>query len=394
MRPETRTGLVLTSGGARGAYQAGVLAAIADILPGLSKSVGPNPFPILTGVSAGAINAAFLAAHAHDFRTATRKLTGLWAKLVANEVFLTDTITLSRIGIRWLADLSIGGLIGSGHGQSLLDTAPLRRLLSRTIDFHAIRGNIAAGTVHGLAVTATNYFSGTAVSFYDGADAIEPWLRAIRIGLREEMSVDHLMASSAIPIFFPAIQLGHTFYGDGCIRLTTPISPAIHLGADRVLAIGTRYRRAPAATVSLPRGGRTEYPTIADIAGVLLNAMFLDGIEADTERMARINQTLRLIPENERTRHPSKLREIPLLTIQPSQDLGSLILQQIDRFPRTVRHLLRGLGASEEKGWDLLSYLAFDSGYTKPLLELGYDDGITARDEIERFFEPAFSAAA
>ncbi|MBI3558317.1 MAG: patatin-like phospholipase family protein [Deltaproteobacteria bacterium] len=373
-------GLVLTSGGARGAYQAGVLKALGEFVP-----KGSQPFPILAGVSAGSINSGFLAAGAQDFSGATRRLAELWVQLQPKDVFRTDTASLSRVGVQWMTDLSLGGFFGGVHGKALLDTGPLRNFMTTNVDIGKIEENIASGLLHGVAVSATNYFSGTAVTFYDGAPTIKPWIRTTRIGVHDKLTIEHFMASSAIPIFFPTVRLNDAFYGDGCIRLTTPLSPAIHMGADRVLAIGIRYNRTPAATVDLNRTSTNSVPMIADIAGVLLNSMFLDGLEADVERMKRINHTLGMIPQKQVDEHPESLRVIPVMTLQPSRDLGSLVLESLNTFPRTVRHLLRGLGASEEKGWDLLSYLAFDTMYTQPLVELGYSDGYTAKDELLEF---------
>jgi NTE family protein len=393
---EPKVGLVLTSGGARGAYQAGAVLAISEITR--SKAL---PFTVLSGVSAGSINCAFLASRAGDFTNAARSLYDLWAQIEPSDVFLTDAVTLTRIGLNWMADLSLGGWVGSGRGKSLLITSPLRKLLETNIEMEALIANLHSGLLHGLAVTATNYQTGTAISFFDGNPSIELWFRSTRMSRRELLTVDHLMASSAIPVFFPAVLLGNAYYGDGCVRMNTPLSPAIHLGADRVLAIGVRYFRTDEETLGMNHSlsevdlQKTEaghrapkYPYLADVAGVLLNAMFLDGLEADVERMQRINQTLQMIPPEQRLAHPQKLRNIPVMLLQPSLDLGALVLRELKSFPRTVRHFLRGLGASEESGWDLLSYLAFDSAYTKRLLELGYSDTMAKKEQVIRFIDP------
>jgi NTE family protein len=390
---KAKIGLVLTSGGARGAYQAGALFAIAELIQ--SKEL---PFAVLSGVSAGSINCAFLASRARDFQNAAKDLYELWAGLSPNDVFLTDAVTLTRIGLNWMADLSLGGWVGSGRGKSLLITSPLRKLLVSNIDWVALTANLQSGLLHGLAVTATNYQTGTAITFFDGDASIEPWYRSTRKSRRERLTTDHLMASSAIPIFFPAVLLGSAYYGDGCVRMNTPMSPAIHLGSDRVLAIGVRYFRTDEETLGMNHSRRNvdlqktkstlsapRYPYLADIAGVLLNAMFLDGLEGDVERMERINQTLQMIPLERRLDHPHKLRKIPVMLLQPSMDLGGLVLKELKRFPYTVRHFLRGLGASAESGWDLLSYLAFDSAYTKQLLKLGYNDTMAKKEQVIRF---------
>lgn len=376
-----RIGLVLTAGGARGAYQAGALRAVAELVDDRA-----TPFQVVAGVSSGAINGAFVTCLAHDFHEATERLARLWAGLRVNDIFYTDGISLTKVGLHWLTDLSLGGWIGTGRGKSLLNTAPLHALLTASLDLASLQANLRSGLVHGFAVTATNYTTGAAVTFFDGAPTIAPWFRSTRVSRRETLTAEHVLASAAIPVFFPAVSLDDAYYGDGCVRLLTPLSPAIHLGSDRVLAIGVRYqppRAAPASGVEPAR-----YPMLADLGGVLLNAMFLDALEADVERMQRINQTLELVPRERRGDHPQRLRVIPVMTLRPSEDLGALGVTVLARMPYTVRHFLRGLGASPTSGWDLLSYLAFDSAYTERLLDLGYRDTMAARDAVLRFIHP------
>jgi NTE family protein len=375
-------GLVLTGGGARAAYQVGVLRGIAEI-----KKFDRFPFPIVTGVSAGAINGVALASWADDdFGVATEKLWALWERLHVNQVFKTDPVSLFGIGSRWIRDLSLGGFLGAQRASYLLDTEPLRELLEKTIRFDKIDAHLAQDRLHGLAVSATNYMSGTAVSFFDGHPSIETWQRSTRIALRERLTLDHVMASSAIPVFFPPVRVSGSFYGDGCIRLSAPISPAIHMGADRILAIGIRYYRPRALTVDLNRTVYDERISLVNVVGVLLNAVFLDSLESDHERMERINRAVLALSEEQRAAHPDKLRHIPVVVVKPSVDLGSLASEQFDRFPLALRHLLRGLGASVDSGWDLLSYLAFDAAYTRRLLELGRADALSMREELLRFF--------
>jgi NTE family protein len=374
-------GLVLTGGGARAAYQAGVLRGIAEIAPS-----EPLPFQVLTGVSAGALNGVAIAASAdRSFRESAEKLWSTWESLVVHDVFRTDAASLLGIGTRWVRDLGLGGFLGHTRSSYLLDTSPLREVLTGRIDFAKVREHVDSGRLRGVAVSATNYFSGTAVTFFDAHQDVKPWFRSTRIAKRTRLELEHVLASAAIPVFFPPVRVGGSHYGDGCIRLSAPLSPAIHLGADRILAIGIRYSRSQETTVKLNEDVYPESLSLVNIVGVLLNAVFLDSLEADLERLERINRTIQLLDQERRGSHPDQLRHIPILAIKPSRDLGSLASEQFQRFPRALRHLLRGLGASDDAGWDLLSYLAFDSAYTGRLLSLGYDDAVARRDEISRF---------
>ncbi|MFO1428912.1 MAG: patatin-like phospholipase family protein [Candidatus Competibacteraceae bacterium] len=380
-----RIGLVLTGGGARAGYQAGVLKGIAEIVGPKADKVWP--FQILVGTSAGAINSAFLASTSSgSFTEATTALDRLWSALTAEKVVRSDVLTLTALGLRWLRDLSLGGLLGNSRSTHLLDASPLWEFLSQQIDFTALKANLQKGALHGLAISATNYLTGSTVIFFDGAPAIEPWVRSSRVGIRTEIALKHVLASAAIPVFFQPVKLNGAYYGDGCVRLTTPLSPAMHLGADRVLAIGIRHRRPDKLTLRLIQSGEMPAISLVDIAGVMLNAAFLDALDTDIERMQRINKTiaaLRLAGKE----HPDKLREVPLLVLSPSQDLGTLASEQFNRFSNMLRYLLKGIGASTEKGWDLLSYLAFDEAYTGRLLELGYQDALAQREVIQRFLE-------
>jgi NTE family protein len=380
-----KVGLVLTGGGARAGYQAGVLKGIAEIIN--RRPDDPAPFYVLAGVSAGAINSAFLASRsAGGFLEATDSLCQLWSTLTAEQVIRSDFLTLSSLGIRWLRDLSLGGLLGNSRSTHLLDASPLQEFLARNIDFEAIKANLQSGALHSLAISATNYMTGTTVIFYDGAPEVEPWIRSSRVGLRTPITLSHVLASAAIPVFFQPVKLDGAFYGDGCVRLTTPLSPAMHLGAERVLAIGIRHQRPDDITLELNQGGEMSAISLIDIAGVMLNAAFLDALDTDIERMQRINKTIAALHKAGKE-HPDKLREIPLLAIRPSQDLGSLASEQFNRFSNMLRYLLKGIGASTEKGWDLLSYLAFDEAYTNRLIVLGHQDALAQRDAIQQFFK-------
>lgn len=375
----SRAGLVLMSGGARGAYQAGVLSAIAEIL-----DQPLCPFPVLTGISAGAINCAAIASNALDFPDSTRVLAKMWSELRFADVFETRTHQVVARGLRWMTDLSVGSWVGAGRGRALLDPAPLQAFLGEKIDVSAIRRAIDLGLLHGLGITATHYASGTAVTFFDGHPSIHEWKRVTRLGVRRSITFEQVLASAAIPLFFPAVQLDGAYYGDGAMRMTAPVSPAVHLGADRIIAVAISprdYFQDPAVLRHA-----TPYPSVAELGGALLDAMFIRTLDADVERIRRINQTLRLLPRD--TPHPAGLRQIDVLVLRPSLDLGALVLGVLEAFPYSIRHLFRGLGADEQMGWDLLSYFAFDAEYTRALVELGRNDTFARADAIRSFLEP------
>ncbi len=374
------TGLVLTGGGARAAYQVGALRAIAELHP------GSTPFQVVAGTSAGAINSAAVAIHADDFPLGMSHLTSTWRSLTPDQVYRTDIRSVASIGASWIRQLSAGGWLGPAKVNALLDTAPLRRLLRRTLAMARIHDHVLSGRLLGAAVTATDYHSGTALSFFDGAPQLAPWSRSTRIGVLARLGVEHVLASSAIPIFFPPVTLRQGSFGDGCVRLSAPLSPAIHLGAERILAIGIRYFRTPAETSAQAQPGSHAPTSIAQIAGVLLNAIFLDSLEADIERLQRINATLALLGDEQRARMTHPLRRIPLLVLRPSRDLGGLAVEEYHSLPMTVRHLLKGIGATGESGWELVSYLAFEQTYIERLLELGYEDTYARRAELSAFF--------
>lgn len=374
------TGLVLTGGGARAAYQVGVLKAISEI-SGASES----PFKVISGVSAGAINGAYLMSRADRFDLATQGLWDLWTGLHSEAVYRSDAVSVAALGSKWLGTLGMGGLFSQRRANHLLSTEPLRELLERELDLARIPGFIRSKTLKGVALSATNYLTGTAITFFDGDDSVLPWVRSTRLGVRTTLSVDHVMASSAIPVFFPPAKIDGALYGDGCIRLTSPVSPAIHLGADRIICIGIRYFRSNEQTVELNRTLKREDLSIAEIGGVLLNAVFLDSLETDIERLERINRTLSLMTGQQRAQQSTPLKTIPVMALRPSRDLGQLARGTLREFPRLIRFLLRGVGAKEDKGWDLVSYLAFEKAYTTQLVELGFEDTLKKRDAILEF---------
>lgn len=373
-----KLGLVLTGGGARAAYQAGVIQAIAEI----SKS-NETPFKIVTGVSAGAINGSHLASRADQFQQASRDLVRLWSELSSDLVYKTDIGSTMKLGGRWLSSIGLGNPV-SNKANHLLNTAPLRELLERELRLDKLQEFFKNNILHGVSFSATNYLTGTAISFYDGHESIEPWIRSTRIGLRSPLSIQHVMASSAIPVFFPPAMIDQVPFGDGCIRLTSPLSPAIHLGADRIIAVGIRFARTDTQIIEMNQTLRSTQLTLAQIGGVLLNAVFLDSLETDVERMERINKTLSLLTSELRAQY--SLKSIPVLTLRPSQDLGQLAIGTLKEFPSIIRFLLKGIGAKDDKGWDLLSYLAFEKNYTRQLIELGYEDTLKRKVALEAFF--------
>ena len=377
-------GLVLTGGGARAAYQVGVLDGISEIL---SQHHQELPFKVLTGISAGSINAAFLASHAENFSLATTKAAKLWVNMSHDSIMSTDVASLSVMIGRWIRNLSLGGIYKGPRITHVIDTQPLLKLLSDHINFQQIKEHLNNQILMGVAFTSTNYQTGTAVTFYDGDERIQDWTRSSRISKRALLDIRHILASAAIPLLFSPVKIDSFYYGDGSIRLLTPLSPAIHLGADKILAIGIRKIKSSAYTQKLNLNIKDGEIAIADIAGELLNAIFMDTLESDIERVKRINRTISLGFENRKVElGESVLRPLDLLVMEPSQDLSELAAQHYPRLPFMFRHLLKGIGATQERGQDLLSYLAFDSSYTKPLVELGRKDAYSKKTEIEKFF--------
>jgi len=387
----SHVGLVLTGGGARAVYQVGAISALAEIL-----GPGPIPFDVLSGISAGALNGVALAIGADDFRGAAERLRATWGSLTPDRVYRTGALRLASIGSRWLRDLSAGGLVGKSGINYLLDPEPLRKLVSSEIPIGRMRRHLRAGRVRGVAVSATNYHTGSGVTFFEGAADLEPWTRSTRIGVRARITIDHIMASAAIPVFFPPVPIAGSFYGDGCVRMHYPMSPAIHLGADRIVAVSQRWLRPPSETAERQANAKTRSMPISEIAGVLLNAVFLDSLDSDLERLERVNRTLALIPREKLKNGDVDVRPIPALVLRPSQDLGKLAGDEYTRFPSMLRYLLKGIGASGHAGEDLLSYLAFEPIYLKRVMELGYADTLQRRQEIQEFFldEPPQRARA
>ncbi|RPI47762.1 MAG: patatin-like phospholipase family protein [Betaproteobacteria bacterium] len=377
--PQPRVGVILTGGGARAAYQVGVLRAIADIIP---RDVH-NPFPIICGTSAGAINAAVVAGGAANFRHAVRRLQAVWKDFQPEQVYRADFLGVLRNSTKWIAAAVSGGL---GHQSvSLLDISPLRALLARRLDLDSIQRAIDAGQLYALAVTCSGYTSGQSVCFYQAAAGAQPWRRSRRMGLPANITLDHLMASSALPFIFPAVPVEGEYFGDGSMRQIAPVSPALHLGADRVLVIAVGGQVRHGSPTAKERESAMVYPTLAQIAGHALNSIFLDSMEADLERLQRINRTLSMVPQEVLQRTPTALRHIDSMVISPSEELEHIAMRHIDELPRTVRVLFGSVGATQHGGSTLLSYLLFGPGFCREVMALGYKDAMAKADNLRGF---------
>lgn len=388
-------GLVLTGGGARAAYQVGVLSAILDIIDPDRSPAFRNPFPIICGTSAGAINAAALGCRAHAPHVALENLVRLWGGLHTGRVYHADTLRLVRTGLRWLGMLSLGWLVPGlrrHNPRFLLDNTPLRELLMQTLDFAQLQSNLDGSHLHALAVTASDYTLGHHLTFYQARSEILPWSRTLRMAQPCVIGVDHLMASSAIPFVFPAQPVqadGRTLWcGDGSMRQLAPISPAIHLGAEKILIIGTGFRDE---TRSQAVKQAPEYPSLAQIGGHALANIFLDSVAMDIERVHRVNTLLAQLPAN--GIKSQSLRHVTTLAITPSQSLDALAMHHLAQAPGAARALFRVLGVSavngSQTGGALVSYLLFESSYTQALIELGRADCLGRREEIKAFFKEA-----
>ena len=369
-----KIGLVLTGGGARAAYQVGVLKAVRDI-----QSGSQNPFGIICGTSAGAVNAAALAVYADDFNAGVAHLLSVWENFRVHHVYRSDLVGIASGGAQWLGSLM---LLRRSSPASLLDNQPLGRMLSSSLAFSRIQENIDKGDLYALSITCSGYSSGQSVSFYQANSECRPWERMQRVGCSMPIGLDHLMASSALPFIFPPVRINREFFGDGSMRQIAPISPALHLGAEKVLVVGTgRQNEVP------PRVHSSTSPSLAQIAGHALNSIFLDSLKVDIERLQRINRTISLVPEGVAQQAGLSLKKIDVLVISPSKPIDQVAAQHLSELPRTVRFLLRGTGAMSRNGANLASYLLFERGFCRELIALGYRDTMTRGEELREFFD-------
>ncbi|MBW2714255.1 MAG: patatin-like phospholipase family protein [Deltaproteobacteria bacterium] len=373
---DSKTGLILSGGGARASYQVGVLKAIAEILPDDIDA----PFEIICGTSAGAINAATLACSTPDFRKGAEQLEQAWGSFHAGRIYRTGFFDIVFGICRWLRNMMFRGG-DTNKATSIFDNRPLGGFLREVVNLQKIQEAIDAGHLHALSITTAGYTSGLSHTFFQGSPDIPEWERARRIGRRASITIEHLLGSSAIPLIFPAVKIGSEYFGDGAIRQLTPISPAIHMGASRVFVIGvSEDRKADYKTQAAPH-----YPTLAKITGHVFDSAFLDSMQADMERLERMNSIINLIPERVKSKDGMTLRPVEMLNISPSQSLDEIAAKHADDLPRTIRYFLRHSGATRSNAASIVSYLLFEKPYCRELIQLGYRDAMEREEEIRKF---------
>jgi NTE family protein len=369
---KTRTGLLLSGGGARAAYQIGVLKAISE----LCGEEIDSPFNIISGTSAGSINAVALAAHDGKFAESVDRMFDVWSNFQLHHVFKVDAKSLITRMFLWAKARVLPFNLGGKPPPSILDNSPLRELLSNNVDFSQISRKIISGKLDALAVNASSYTNGRSVSFFEANHQVEPWERAYRCGIEQRISIDMLMASSSIPLLFPAVKIDDEYYGDGSMRQNNPLSPLVHLGAKKIMVIGVRKSANPSRKTAKKR------PSLANISGFILDTLFLNSLDADLERLARVNELVEALPDA----HP-KYSKIDHMIISPSEDIGRVAKDMFDTLPKAFRIALKFIGINKSGGNALISYLMFNKPFCNYLIELGYKDAQNRRDEIIQFLD-------
>ncbi|MEY8247174.1 MAG: patatin-like phospholipase family protein [Bermanella sp.] len=373
---DKKIGLILSGGGARAAYQVGVLKAICRLLPNDSG----NPFKVISGTSAGAINAVALASYAGHYRLGIRQLERIWKNFSCDQVFHSDFSRFFSGAIKFFSNTFFG--YKTGDAVSLLNNAPLGQLLKKFISFENIQQAIDNKDLHALSVTASGYSSGESVSFFQGHKSIKNWQRLRRIGLRSRIGLDHLMASSAIPTVFPAVKINREFFGDGAVRQLAPISPVLHMGADKILVIGVSgntHKRKQRETMK-------RYPSMSKIMNHMFNAAFLDSMEIDVERLTRVNSTLSKIPADVLHAQGFNLRPVEVLEINPSESIDDIAARHMRELPKSLRLFFKSSDGPSKGGSGVLSYLLFERGFCRDLIQHGYDDAMKQKEDILKFF--------
>jgi len=370
-----KLGLVLPGGGARAAYQVGVLKAIDEI----TDKGRENVFPVISGTSAGGINAVVLASNALNFTRGVHRLEAIWRNFHVDQVFHSDTSAMARTSARWLGTLASGGML-INNPKSLLDIAPLRNLLERHVQFARIQQAINGGHLDAVGITLSGYSSAHSKTFFQAKSSIRGWKRNRREGIHQRMHLDHMMATAAIPFLFPPVLIGNEYFGDGAVRQFAPLSPPIHMGANRLLVIGVRNETPVDLTDEIDS---IDFPTFGSIAAYTLDALFSDGIFNDLERLARINRLLDQA-DPERTSTTENLRPIDCMVLSPSADIRFIARDCVKELPRALRLVLRSIGVGPNSP-NLLSYLLFEPAYTRRLIRLGYSDTMDQRSKVSDF---------
>ena len=371
---EKKIGLVLPGGGARAAYQVGVLKAISELIP------DSNPFSIISGTSAGAINASLLASRSQSLKEAVEVLSGVWCNFKTNKVYRTETTVMLKSIFQWLLTVSSGGVLAK-NPKSLLDNSPLRQLLEDTINLEGIKNNIDKGNLDAFAITAASYSSKKSVTFFQSEEDDIDWERFLRVGVKTDILIDHLMASIALPLIFPAVKINNEYFGDGAMRQATPLSPAIRLGAEKLLIINTDSKS--------PNNQLTDnqiYPSIGEVGGYMLDALFTGGLLSDLERLDRLNQIIENSGSTPVQTSTKKMKHLEYCVISPSKDINKIAKEHYSDVPYSIKLLMKGLGLKNRNESELLSFLLFESSFTSSLIELGFEDGMRKQSEIKSIF--------